>query len=146
MRLIDRLVLLILAPLLILIAYQLNGYNAVVDKISHQAEMVDDGAVRAGIEQALRDGLNSLYLLSLTTFLVFLLAILFLNALIARPINEISVAIDRITRGEFYVELGKSDISEMQSLIDSSNRIVISLKFAVSKRADIGERPPKKKG
>jgi methyl-accepting chemotaxis protein len=144
MRLIERLVLLLLVPLLILTLYQVNGYNAVVDKISRQAEMVDDAAVRAGIGQALEDGLNSLYLLSLTTLLVFMLAILFLNALIARPINELSVAIDRLTRGEFDVEIGKSDISEMQSLIDSFNRILTSLKFAVSKRADIG--PARRKG
>ncbi|MEW6035657.1 MAG: HAMP domain-containing protein [Candidatus Micrarchaeota archaeon] len=142
MRLIDRLVILLLVPLLILVAYQVNGYNAVVDKISRQAEMVDDESVRAGIEQALQDGLNSLYLLSLTTFLVFILAILFLNALIVRPINEVSAAIDQLTRGKFEVEIGKSDISEIQALIDSFNRIITSLKFAVSKRSDIGGPPP----
>ncbi|MBD3313145.1 HAMP domain-containing protein [Candidatus Woesearchaeota archaeon] len=76
--------------------------------------------------------LNVLYLfiflmvfLSITSYLI--------SSIISSPIKKISSKVEKIISGDFETEMGKSRIKEIQSLIDSLDRILASLKLAVMK-------------
>ncbi len=54
-----------------------------------------------------------------------------LSAIISKPIKKLTKDVDSITKGKFDTQLKKSRITEVQSLIDSLNRILASLKLAI---------------
>jgi len=65
------------------------------------------------------------------TSLVFLIVLWFAARYVSRPIEDLSDKFKMISRGNLKVFLGKSNISEIQSLIDSLNTVLSSVKISV---------------
>jgi PAS domain S-box-containing protein len=63
--------------------------------------------------------------------LVMSFAIYIASSKISREINDISSNIVRITKGDLNIQLKKSSLTEVQTLIDSLNRILASMKLAI---------------
>jgi len=80
---------------------------------------------------SLKNGLSALHVFSITTFLVVLLVVLFLNSLTINSISKISDAVEAVTKGRFDVELEQSNIYEIQALTGSFNRVLASMKLAI---------------
>ena len=61
---------------------------------------------------------------------------------ISKPIKKLTQDVSAITKGKLDVRLGKSSISEIQSLTDSLDRVLASMKLAIlrtgAKKEDIG--------
>jgi len=91
---------------------------------------------------SLQNGLSALHVFSITTFLVVLLVVLFLNSLTINSIGKISSAVEEITKGKFDIELEQSNIYEIQALTNSFNRVLASMKLAIlrsgTSKDDIG--------
>jgi PAS domain-containing protein len=82
-----------------------------------------------------------IFAIFLTIFILIVLVGLISRA-VTKPLENLTKNVTEITKGNLDVQLGKSSISEIQSLIDSFNRILASMKLAMlrtglSKR-DIG--------
>jgi len=75
---------------------------------------------------------TSFYLIGLI-FLVTFIVSLIIAYFISRPIERLTKNIKRISRGELDVQLGYSEISEINNLTESLNRVLTSLKLAVHK-------------
>jgi PAS domain-containing protein len=56
-----------------------------------------------------------------------------ISYLITRHIEKLISNIDEISKGKLYVNLESSEISEINNLTDSFNRIMTSLKLAINK-------------
>jgi len=52
---------------------------------------------------------------------------------ISRPLEKLTKNIDEISKGNLDVELEKSEISEINNLTESLNRVMTSLKLAIQK-------------
>jgi PAS domain S-box-containing protein len=52
---------------------------------------------------------------------------------IAKPIEKLTENIDKISKGKLDVDLEQSEIKEINNLVDSLNRVMVSLKLAVYK-------------
>jgi PAS domain S-box-containing protein len=80
--------------------------------------------------------------LVIIVILVISFAIFTISRRISKEIVSVSDKIDKITKGDLNVELGKSSIFEVSNLIDSLNRILASMKLAILRtglgKADIG--------
>ena len=55
----------------------------------------------------------------------------FVSRLISKPIKNLIQTVDTITKGQLDIQLNKSNIAEIQSLSNSLNRVLASLKLAV---------------
>ena len=66
-------------------------------------------------------------------FIVTLCVSFVISYFITRPIERITKNIDEISKGKFDVDLGGSEIKELNNLTDSLNRVMASLKLAVVK-------------
>jgi len=75
---------------------------------------------------------TSFYLIGLI-FLVTFIVSLIIAYFISRPIEILTKNIKRISTGELDVQLGYSEISEINNLTESLNRVLASLKLAVHK-------------
>jgi len=89
-----------------------------------------------------------------TVFLGLILAITFIVSLvmtyfISRPLEKLTKNIDEISKGNLDVELEKSEIFEINTLTESLNRVMTSLKLAIHKvgvkKAEIFEETLKAK-
>ncbi|VVB57803.1 Methyl sulfide methyltransferase-associated sensor [Candidatus Anstonella stagnisolia] len=80
---------------------------------------------------SLQNGLNALHVFSITTFIVVLIIVFFLNSLTINSISKISSAVEAVTKGKFDVELEQSNIYEIQALTNSFNRVLASMKLAI---------------
>ena len=70
---------------------------------------------------------------SLILIFVFLLLIILMEKRIFKPITKLSSSVNKITKGQFNIQLEKSKIKEVQDLTDSLSRILASLKLAIMK-------------
>ncbi len=61
---------------------------------------------------------------------IIIVAIIY-STYVSKQIKKLTMDINKITKGKFDIQLKKSSISEIQSLNDSLNRILASLKLAV---------------
>ena len=75
-------------------------------------------------------GQRLIMIMAVAGILMFLLVIAMSGA-VTRPLRKMEEAVDQIVQGKFDIELNKSRIDEVQSLIHSFNRILASLKLAV---------------
>jgi len=82
-----------------------------------------------GIQGFQSEGLFLIGLIFLVTFFVSLTIAYF----IARPIEQLTENIDEISKGKLDVNLESSEISEINNLTDSLNRVMASLKLAITK-------------
>jgi len=89
-------------------------------------------AIPIGIIGGIQGFGTSFYLIGLI-FLVTFVASLVMAYFISRPIERLTKNIKRISRGELDVQLGLSEIFEINNLIESLNRVLASLKLAVNK-------------
>lgn len=72
------------------------------------------------------------YLVTLTGVVLFVVGVFYFIAnQISKPIKEISNDVNEITQGKLDIQLEKSNIYEIQKLIDALNRILASLKLAI---------------
>jgi len=74
----------------------------------------------------------SFYLISLIFFVTFS-ASLVLAYFLSRPLEKLTKDIKNISKGELDVKLGSTEISEINNLVESLNRVLASLKLAVHK-------------
>ncbi len=74
----------------------------------------------------------SFYLIGLIFFVTFI-ASLIIAYFISRPLEKLTNNIRKISKGEMDVQLGSSEISEINNLTESLNRVMASLKLAVHK-------------
>ena len=75
---------------------------------------------------------TSIYLIGLIFFVTFA-ASLVIAYFISRPLEKLTKNIQKISKGELDVQLGLSEIQEINNLTDSLNRVLASLKLAVHK-------------
>lgn len=75
---------------------------------------------------------TSIYLIGLIFIVTFIVSLI-IAYFISRPIERLTKNIKRISRGELDVQLGLSEISEINNLIESLSRVLTSLKLAVHK-------------
>ncbi len=80
---------------------------------------------------------NIVYILGALLVIAILLSIIS-SQFISRQLLKLTKRVDEITRGKLEVDLEKSNIAEVQSLTDSLNRILASLKLAIL-RADLSK-------
>ena len=82
-------------------------------------------------------------------FLVTFFVSLAISYLITRPIEKLTENIDKISKGKLDVNIEGSEISEINNLTNSLNRVMISLKLAINKvgvkKAEIFEEAVKAK-
>lgn len=71
------------------------------------------------------------FLIGVLIFAIILVCIYFISKLITQPIKKIQNNVESITEGNLEIELDDSKITEIQSLTDSLNRILASLKLAI---------------
>ena len=69
----------------------------------------------------------------LMVFIFVEIVFYFISNKIVRPIKKLEQDIEDITKGDLSIKLEKSNMHEIQSLTDSLDRILISLKLAVKK-------------
>jgi len=78
---------------------------------------------------------NKLIRAGILVILVILIFFSFVGFFIARfvskPIKKLTLTVDEVTKGKLDVQLPRSGIFEVQSLADSLNRILASLKLAI---------------
>jgi len=75
---------------------------------------------------------NRAMIIGIIIIFIGLVILSFLVArLISKPITSLKNQVERITKGELDIELKKSRVFEVQSLTDSLNRILSSLKLAI---------------
>jgi PAS domain S-box-containing protein len=75
---------------------------------------------------------EGLLLISLIFMVTFFVSIT-ISYLITRPIERLTSNIDEISKGKLDVNLESSEISEINNLTDSLNRVMTSLKLAINK-------------
>ena len=63
--------------------------------------------------------------------LVLIIGLYFISKSISKPLVELNEKVNKISKGNLDIELPKSNIDEIQSLTDSLNRILASMKLAV---------------
>lgn len=68
---------------------------------------------------------------SLASIFIIIIVYYFLLDSITKPIQKLRDNIEEITKGNMEIKLEKSNISEIQDLTDSLNRILASLKLAI---------------
>ncbi|MBT4135442.1 cache and HAMP domain-containing protein [archaeon] len=101
-------------------------------------EDVDMGLVTKIDEaEALGIARNRLFRTSLIVIIIITLIItlvgFFVSRLISKPIKKLTQDVDEITKGKLDLQLGKSNLFEIQGLVNSLNRILASLKLAILK-------------
>lgn len=83
-------------------------------------------------------------------FLVTFFVALTISYFIAKPIEKLTENIDKISKGKLDVNLEASEIREINNLINSLNRVMVSLKLAIYKvgikKGEIFEEKIKAKG
>ena len=114
----------------------LDYRNEEVIAVSQYLKPVGIGLVaKIDKSEAFADQRSTLLRISLmTNMIIVLLSILialFLSRFLARPLKKLSDDVDEITKGKIELSLEKSNIEEIQSLTDSLNRILASLKLAI---------------
>lgn len=75
--------------------------------------------------------LGSFIFVSLLAIIAMSIAIYFVSRSLSRQIRDLSDEVDRITKGNLGIVLKQSSITELQSLTNSLNRVLASLKLAV---------------
>ena len=86
------------------------------------------------LEELMQPVIKLKKLLSLISGLVVVVALiagLILSKFISKPLKRISNDIDEISRGNLNMHLKKSNIDEVQLLINSLNRVLASMKLAI---------------
>ncbi|MDH7507198.1 MAG: PAS domain S-box protein [Candidatus Thermoplasmatota archaeon] len=78
-------------------------------------------------------GFNESILFLILIFVVTFYFSLLLSHLIIHPIKSLTMNLDKISKGQLNVKLEKSEIYEINNLIESLNRIMASLKLAIYK-------------
>lgn len=98
-----------------------------------------------GIQGFQSEGMLLISLIFVVTFFVSIT----ISYLITRPIEKLTSNIDEISKGKLDVNLESSEISEINNLTDSLNRVMASLKLAINKvgvkKAEIFEEAVKAK-
>ena len=89
-------------------------------------------AIPISIIGAIQGFTTSIYLIGLI-FLVTFTASLIIAYFISRPLERLTKNIQKISKGELDVQLGLSEIHEINNLTESLNRVLASLKLAVHK-------------
>lgn len=87
---------------------------------------------------------NFILITVISMLIIGVILILILYSAITKPIKKITNTIEEISKGNFDVSLEKSNIVEINSLIESLNRIMTSMKRAV-KRLDIKKEDTNKR-
>lgn len=90
------------------------------------------------VEMNKSEAFNSIKQLRIVIGLIMFLAILFsivtsffISRSLSKPINDLSQKVDEISKGKLDVQLGNSNLYEIQILTDSLNRVLASLKLAI---------------
>ena len=83
-------------------------------------------------------------------FIVTLCVSFIISYFITRPIEKLTKNIDQISKGRFDIDLEYSEISEINTLTESLDRVMASLKLAIVKvgvkKGEIFESPPQATG
>lgn len=109
---------LIMAPLIFIVAYQLYVFNNIIE-IAHE----DKG---------------SIYIISAITLIIFFIVVLILNVIIVRPIKTVTANIEDISRGKFDVEVrSKERKDEIGNLAKAFDNMRYSLKMVIDEYENI---------
>lgn len=107
-----------------------------VISVTRYLDDIDVGLV-VKIDSAEAFGLIQSHLVSTAIILIILISFIvsvfgfFITYLISNPIKKLTTEVNKISKGVLDIQLGKSNIEEIQILIDSLNRILASLKLAI---------------
>jgi methyl-accepting chemotaxis protein len=97
----------------------------------HNSEITSEEETRGKLETT---ALLNLYVVAFTTLFALLISFGFLDSMVSRPFKQISESIDEITRGNFEVELEKSNITEFREVQEALERVLASLKLAIARK------------
>jgi hypothetical protein len=97
------------------------GQMGLVSKIDRQEAI---GVVRDEL-------VKSVLFISIIILVVAGLVGWFLGKRITKPLKKLTLDVDEITKGKLDIQLEKSTVFEVQSLTDSLNRVLASLKLAI---------------
>jgi len=106
--------------------------------VPNYIEKIEIGMVtKMDMTEAIEIGRNKIIASSLLVSLIFMIIVLVFSFVlsigISKPIKKLKVDVDEITKGKLDIQLSKSKITEIQSLIDSLNRILATMKLAILK-------------
>ncbi|MFH1408821.1 MAG: cache domain-containing protein [Nanoarchaeota archaeon] len=93
---------------------------------------------------------KTIFLMSLVITLLAILLGFYFSRIITRPLSKLTAKVDEVSKGNFNVQLDHSNTGEIQSLTDSLNRVLASMKLAVlrteekSKKKELDEITKKK--
>jgi len=94
--------------------------------------------VKIDYEEAFRDVENLKKVSIVVVLILFVLIgiiIYFITKSISRDIEKLTLNVDKVSKGDFNTDIEvKSSISEIKSLEDAMNRIMVTLKLAVLKQ------------
>jgi len=85
-------------------------------------------------EQINEDSENMEYLNFIIVIIIIIFALVesfIVSNSISKPINNLKDNVDKISKGDLSIQLDKSNISEIQALRDSLNRILATMKLAI---------------
>jgi PAS domain S-box-containing protein len=125
-----------------------DDYRGVSVVGSHHPLHTINWCLLAEVDEAEALGVQRNELIQSSLMFAFLLAVFvsivgyFIGRKISDPISELARRVNEVTRGKLDVRLGKSDVSEVQDLTDSLDRILSSMKLAILRsgitKEDIG--------
>ena len=135
----------------------LDYRNESVFAVSKYIELGKIGVVvKIDVDEVLGNVKSRLYRTAIITFfaVIFFTIVIgfFISRIISRPIMKLRKEMDLISNGELDVQLSKSNLYEVQSLTDSLNKILVSLKLAILRTGaskgefGLGEREKKVMG
>ena len=117
-----------------------NDYRGTrVVAVTRYLEDIEIGlVVKIDYEEAFRDVENLKKVSIVVVLILFVLIgiiIYFITKSISRDIEKLTLNVDKVSKGDFNTDIEvKSSISEIKSLEDAMNRIMVTLKLAVLKQ------------
>jgi PAS domain S-box-containing protein len=85
--------------------------------------------------EAIEAPISALFWRTSIVLLFFVIAFIIVSVLVSfslsKPIKNLTNLVDKVTHGDLEVQLGKSNIDEIQNLTDSLNRVLASMKLAI---------------
>ncbi|VVB65891.1 Methyl sulfide methyltransferase-associated sensor [Candidatus Gugararchaeum adminiculabundum] len=115
----------------------MNGMQARAKKVTGEI-----AGRQAEIAREKEEGLRLLYIVAITSIVIFGVVILSIDATVNAPVRNITDSVRKITKGDFDVSIRRVTITELEDLGESLNRVLASFKLAVLRagmtREDMG--------
>ena len=101
------------------------GYKPLLDKNNNLLGIISSQSVyrQNEVNQELTESLTFIFGIYVIVIILLLILVIFLTERISRPLSELKLATDRISRGETNVEIRNKGMDEFKGLVDSFNKM-----------------------